>query len=223
MNDPYQTLNVPRDASEAEIKQAHRMRAKATHPDRDGGNEEEFKSVAAAYALLSDPAARAHYDREGKAPLPEQRVSPAEQLILNTLNSSVLATGDLDDVLGTLAKAITAALKRHRSNLDAAVEGELAASEQLGRFRLDGEPATEENLLEGAFRNLVTNAQRVQASEREAIRVHTEALELLEGYEDTRPVVKEVDGMHFYPRAPFGSGFFHRDGRGRDGSKKGGW
>ncbi len=189
MNDPYQTLNVPRDASGEEIKRAYRERAKATHPDRataGSGDEEAFKEVAAAYALLSDPQAREHYDRTGTAPQTEPRISPAEQLILSTLNSHVIATGDLEDVLGTLGKALKRQLETHRENLEAGVEGERAAREQLGRFRLRNEGSPDCNLLEGAFQNLVNNALRVQERELEAIRTLEEALKLLEGYEDTR-------------------------------------
>ena len=64
--DPYRTLNVPRSADQAAIKQAYRKLAKMLHPDRNPGSaraEQRFKEVSQAYDLLSDPVKRARYDR----------------------------------------------------------------------------------------------------------------------------------------------------------------
>ena len=64
--DPYRTLNVPRSADQAAIKQAYRKLAKILHPDRNPGSpraEQRFKEVSQAYDLLSDPEKRARYDR----------------------------------------------------------------------------------------------------------------------------------------------------------------
>lgn len=65
MKNPYKELGVERSATPEEIKAAYRRRAGKTHPDREGGNAEEFKSVAAAYKLLSSPTRRKAFD-EGR-------------------------------------------------------------------------------------------------------------------------------------------------------------
>lgn len=190
---PYETIGVPRDADEAEIKRVYRQRANSTHPDRKGGDEEAFKSLAAAYALLSDPEARAHYDRTGRAPDPQGGVSVAEQIILNVLHGSIIAKGDLGDVLGDLRLELHERLEKHQHHLETAREGEAVASEQLGRFRQRNPQAAEDNLIEGAFVQLVTNARRMQESETIAVKSHEEAIALLDNYEDTRPPAREED------------------------------
>lgn len=64
----YDLLQVSRDASKEEIKQAYRKKAMELHPDRNKGNkesEEMFKKVTEAYEVLSNEDERAYYDRTG--------------------------------------------------------------------------------------------------------------------------------------------------------------
>jgi len=61
----YEVLGVKKDASQAEIKKAHRARAKKHHPDLNPGDkasEEAFRKVQAAYSILSDKEKRRQYD-----------------------------------------------------------------------------------------------------------------------------------------------------------------
>jgi molecular chaperone DnaJ len=65
--DPYEVLGVRRDADEAQIKKAFRKLARELHPDVNSTEtaEEDFKEVAEAYEILSDPERRATFDRFG--------------------------------------------------------------------------------------------------------------------------------------------------------------
>ena len=66
VEDPYKTLGVSRNASQEDIRRAYRDLAKQHHPDLNPGNaaaEERFKTVSAAYELLSDPEKRGRFDR----------------------------------------------------------------------------------------------------------------------------------------------------------------
>jgi curved DNA-binding protein len=66
--DYYETLGVPRGASEADIKKAFRRLARQHHPDvaKDKKRaEEKFKEINEAYEVLGDPAKRKKYDELG--------------------------------------------------------------------------------------------------------------------------------------------------------------
>ncbi len=66
--DYYKTLGVDKNASGAEIKKAYRKLALKYHPDKTKGDknlEAKFKEISEAYAVLSDPKKRNHFDTYG--------------------------------------------------------------------------------------------------------------------------------------------------------------
>ena len=69
--DLYETLGVPKGASEDEIKKAYRKMARKHHPDLNKETQdaaaEKMKEVNEAYEILSDSSKRQQYDQFGHA------------------------------------------------------------------------------------------------------------------------------------------------------------
>ena len=83
--DYYDTLGVPKNASDDDIKKAYRKLAMKHHPDRNQGDgnklsEEKFKEAKEAYEMLSDAKKRAAYDQFGHAGVdPNMRGGPGAE------------------------------------------------------------------------------------------------------------------------------------------------
>ena len=76
--DPYRALGLRRDATDAEVKAAHRKLAKRFHPDAENGDRDRFLRVQEAYKVLTDPLLRREWDaRHAPGPVRADRPSPA--------------------------------------------------------------------------------------------------------------------------------------------------
>lgn len=65
MKDYYKILGVTRTSNSEEIRKKYRKLAMQYHPDRNPDNpaaEEQFKAIAEAYGVLTDPVKRREYD-----------------------------------------------------------------------------------------------------------------------------------------------------------------
>lgn len=71
--DYYDILNISKDATEKEIKDAYRNLSKTHHPDK-GGDPEEFHLIKKAYETLIDKNKRAQYDKFGSDADDHQRI-----------------------------------------------------------------------------------------------------------------------------------------------------
>ncbi len=76
--DYYKVMGVPRDATEAQIKQAYRKLARKYHPDvsKEKDAEARFKDVGEAYEVLRSPEKRAAYDQLGSGPRAGEEFRP---------------------------------------------------------------------------------------------------------------------------------------------------
>lgn len=66
----YELLCVKQDATQDELKKAHRKLALKHHPDK-GGDPQKFQEINAAYDILKDPEKRRIYDQYGEDAIKE--------------------------------------------------------------------------------------------------------------------------------------------------------
>src|SRR5688572_2867493 len=78
--DPYRALGLRRDATDKEVKAAHRRLAKRFHPDAANGSTDRFLDVQEAYRVLSDPLLRREWDlRHAPGPMRADRPTPKRE------------------------------------------------------------------------------------------------------------------------------------------------
>lgn len=58
MNNPYRVLGVHRGNTDQEIKSSHRLLCMQYHPDREGGDQNMFMGVQAAFQEIRNAEAR---------------------------------------------------------------------------------------------------------------------------------------------------------------------
>ena len=93
--DYYEVLGVAKDASQADIKNAFRQKARKLHPDvnKEPDAEEKFKELGQAYEVLSNEEKRAMYDRYG--------VDGLKNAGYDTSGPFDFGFGDLSDILSS--------------------------------------------------------------------------------------------------------------------------
>ncbi len=94
--DPYETLGVAPDASDKEIRRAHRILARRFHPDAgEGASAERFRDIQEAYGILINPQSRAACDRALRS---ARRAAHADRLHRRTGDIPRSAHVDLRDI-----------------------------------------------------------------------------------------------------------------------------
>ena len=115
MEDLYSIISVSPNATADEIKQRFRFLAQAYHPDKFASDEhrkqaeEQFKSISAAYQILSNPEKRAIYDRERLASERYQHRETYQQ------NSGANRQSSTQRIPVTKAKAKTSQAKTNKT------------------------------------------------------------------------------------------------------------
>jgi curved DNA-binding protein CbpA len=105
--DLYKLLGLPREASQDDIRKAHRKLVRKHHPDvkpGDRSSEVRFKEIQQAYEVLSDPDKRREYDKKVRPTSRESSSRPRATAGRRTEGESAATPPeDLSDLLSKLS------------------------------------------------------------------------------------------------------------------------
>lgn len=181
MADPYQTLNIPRDASAADVRKAYRRKSSKAHPDK-GGSDQAMAEINRAYEVLGDPQRRLQYDQTGEtAPRPSIEVEARAALL--EIFSKLLAHDDIN--ITEQARAVLA-------NTKALAESQRAELRQrrkvLEKRRSKVKTKSGENLVHQLIDQQLVGINRALAQIEHNGLVFVQVMELLASYESTEEV-----------------------------------
>jgi len=179
-DNPYKTLDVPKDATDAEIKKAYQRKAQKLHPDKETGDVEEFQQLMKSYALLKDHEKRRRYDQTGNVdsgPIND----PVQQRLVELFRTIVGAedfTGDIiERSLATVDLAmVNIATRRHDTEHHKGI-----LEKQLGRVESDEGM----NLYEGVLTDKITGFVKTLGYLEEEAVIVLKVKERLQHYKDT--------------------------------------
>lgn len=119
--DPYETLDVSREATSEQIHYAYRQKAKKFHPDRKGGDSSKMAEVNAAYALLSNAEMRSRFDR-GETIKPKTIEDDARDQLCTMWAQALVKMQDRDppDMLKLVKDAVKEGVKKCKTEATSA-------------------------------------------------------------------------------------------------------
>lgn len=180
----YDTLGVPRDADEQTIKRAYRKQASEHHPDRGEGDTTRMQAVNAAYACLSDPQRRLHYDRTGNDDSPEARIEKqATQMIVGAFAAALEASIPRD-----LVGAVTNGVKNRQAEIAAQIEvlrrQQVKLEGKRDRVRAKTGANLYQQLIDGRIAQIASEISNLEAQ----LLIIDKGLDMLMNYESNDPV-----------------------------------
>jgi curved DNA-binding protein CbpA len=135
--DPYATLGVGKDATDAELSKAYRDKAKQVHPDA-GGSDAAFHDLSRAMAVLSDPVKRAEYDATGEVGEEQSPEDMAVHFLAYLMNIVLTQDGDepeFYDIATKLREAADTELKAVEARIAKETRTKKRGEKLLGRFK----------------------------------------------------------------------------------------
>ncbi len=127
--DHYTVLGVPKGAGQDSVKKAFRRKARATHPDANGGKgADEFRQVVLAYEVLGDEVRRKRYDETGDDSSQVPNMSAAFAEVARMVAQAVAQFGPGADILERCRTLVLTNMTQHGSS-------ELKCESEAKKFR----------------------------------------------------------------------------------------
>ncbi|PIR97704.1 MAG: molecular chaperone DnaJ [Candidatus Colwellbacteria bacterium CG10_big_fil_rev_8_21_14_0_10_42_22] len=122
MKDYYNTLGVPKDATQDEIKKAYRKLAHQYHPDKGKGDDSKFKEINEAYQVLSNAEKRNQYDKYGNVFDGSNPFAGGQGFNWDVNFTGFEDLGDIEDIFSTFFEGLGINQKRRTYKRGADVE-----------------------------------------------------------------------------------------------------
>lgn len=205
--DLYEVLGVSKDATAAEIKRAYKHKAHKCHPDRTGGNAEEFHKVLKAYEILSDPVKRAEYDRTGtytdrhKVSMEDKSrrgIAKEFEEILSTVD------GDLPknmDIVEVIRERFIMKARKYKKEIRTILRIINSLRSGLGRIKSkqEHEDNPDYNLFETIILSKITSAEYHLEDCREKKKLCELSIDILDNFEDTGYDAQQHGPVQYFP------------------------
>ena len=178
---PYNILDLPNNASDEEIKKKFRILAQRYHPDRAGGDEEKFKQVNLAYAILSDPVRRKHFDSTGQYNVNPNLREEAINNLAGLLNHFI---NQIDPDLENLVVCMKNDIKREKVAVTNQISTCISAITKLEKFLKKIKRKKEgENILKAFVASQISSQENNIKNLNRNLEVCDKMSEILEDYE----------------------------------------
>lgn len=190
----YEDLGLPKGASRDQIKKAFRKKAMRAHPDRPGGNAEEFRKIERAYSVLYDPLRRERYDQDGRedaAPEQNQDLIMLAQLLMAVIENAPVETVNVLSAVADHVRAKQNEIRQSVKNLRKQAAKFVRAAKRLSR-KTDG-PNILVQMLESRISQAESDAERAESH----LETGEHILKLLSEYS------YKTDPQKYQPSAPF--------------------
>ena len=154
---PYEILDVPTTATRDEIKRAYNRAAAKLHPDT-GGDGDQFKRLADAWAILGDADRRKRYDETG-----DSATSPAPDLFVAILVEFVgrAIAADVPDLIREIERSAREDRRKAERDRKQITRDLARAEKRLAAFEVSATPENENaaTLIRSVLRSKVDDAR----------------------------------------------------------------
>lgn len=201
----YDTLGVPKNASDKDIKHAYRRKSSKAHPDKAGGSTAAQQELNKAYAVLSNQGLREKYDRTGDDGA--TRTPTVDEQAAQHICKGFMAHMESPDPLAAIRRQIKdqqQALAIKLREIDQQVS---KLTKALGKVQLKKGPKSGTNLYEGVINQRLAGAANKKAELTEQGAMLARALEMLADYKagpnaGAHEVFDEYPSSQFMNRNP---------------------
>lgn len=192
MRDPYEVLNVKRNAKREEIKKAFREKAMQHHPDK-GGDTKKFSDVNQAYTILINDESREYYDRTGtekQSNLSQRAMSVIMQIFDGIITSNRIEVLRRCDLVIEIRIKIDAAQQTLNKQVNECNREINKLKDVASRISIEGD----ENVLAQICEAKISNAETRITKLKEEIIIGEESLRLLDKCKYKYDVEEQSEG-----------------------------